>query len=60
MEDYFKVMDVAIIRAEIEEDTKATMARFMGRLNRDIAIMVKLHHYTSIQDMLHISQKVEK
>uniref|UniRef100_A0A2N9GD10 Reverse transcriptase RNase H-like domain-containing protein n=1 Tax=Fagus sylvatica TaxID=28930 RepID=A0A2N9GD10_FAGSY len=37
MEDYHKEMEVAMIRANVEEDQEATMARFLSGLNRDIA-----------------------
>ena len=31
-----------LIRANVEEDREATMARFLGGLNRDIANVVEL------------------
>lgn len=34
VEDYHKEMEMAIIRANIEEYPKATMTRFLGGLNR--------------------------
>jgi hypothetical protein len=36
VEDYHKEMEVAMIRANVEEDQEATMARFLSGLNRDI------------------------
>uniref|UniRef100_A0A2N9EJA0 Retrotransposon gag domain-containing protein n=1 Tax=Fagus sylvatica TaxID=28930 RepID=A0A2N9EJA0_FAGSY len=36
VEDYHKEMEVAMIRANIEEDREATMARFLSGLNRDM------------------------
>ncbi|KAI9180375.1 hypothetical protein LWI28_004199 [Acer negundo] len=33
VEDYYKEMEIAMIRADIEEDRKATMARFLNGLN---------------------------
>ena len=38
VEDYFKEMEVAIIRADVEEDREATMARFISGLNKEIAM----------------------
>ena len=35
------------------------MARFLGGLNIEIANMVELHHYVDLEDMLHITIKVE-
>ena len=42
VEDYHKEMEVAMIRATVEEDKEATMARFLNGLNRDIANIVDL------------------
>ncbi|XP_052487981.1 uncharacterized protein LOC128041720 [Gossypium raimondii] len=60
VEDYFKEMEIAMIRANVEEDREATMARFLAGLNRDIANMVELQHYVDIVDMVHVAIKVEK
>ena len=53
-------MEVAMIRADVEEDREATMARFLAGLNRDIANIVELHHYVEVIDMVHMAIKVEK
>ena len=42
VEDYHKAMEVAMIRANVEEDREATMARFLSGLNRDIANVIEL------------------
>ncbi|XP_038972593.1 uncharacterized protein LOC120104828 [Phoenix dactylifera] len=60
MEDYHKEMEVAMIRANIEEDREATMARFLAGLNRDIANVVELQHYVELEDMVHMATKVER
>ena len=60
VEDYYKEMEVAMIRADVEEDREATMARFLASLNRDIANIVELHHYVEVIDMVHMAIKVEK
>jgi hypothetical protein len=36
--------EVAMIRANVEEDREATMARFLHRLNREIADVVEMQH----------------
>ena len=59
MDDYHKEMEIAIIWANVEEDKEVTMARFLNRLNQDIANMVELQHYMELEDMLHIKIKVE-
>ncbi|XP_041011314.1 uncharacterized protein LOC121255093 [Juglans microcarpa x Juglans regia] len=40
VDEYYKEMEVAIIRANVEEDREATMPRFLHGLNREIADMV--------------------
>jgi len=47
-------MEIAMIRANIEEDGEATMARFLNGLNRDIANVVEL------KDMVHMAIKMER
>ncbi|RDY02355.1 hypothetical protein CR513_14190, partial [Mucuna pruriens] len=39
MEDYYKEMEIAKIRANMEEDRETTMARFIGGLKKKIANM---------------------
>uniref|UniRef100_A0A2N9IMV7 CCHC-type domain-containing protein n=1 Tax=Fagus sylvatica TaxID=28930 RepID=A0A2N9IMV7_FAGSY len=60
VEDYHKEMEVAMIRANVEEDREATMARFLSGLNRDIANVIELQHYVEIEDMVHMAMKVER
>ena len=52
-------MEIALIRANVEEDREVTMARFSNRLNRDIANVVELQHYVELEDMVHMVIKVE-
>uniref|UniRef100_A0A2N9JBK9 CCHC-type domain-containing protein n=1 Tax=Fagus sylvatica TaxID=28930 RepID=A0A2N9JBK9_FAGSY len=53
-------MEIALIRANVEEDREATMARFLNGLNRDIANVVELQHYVELEDMVHMAIKVER
>ena len=39
VDEYFKEMEIAMIRTNVIEDREATMARFINWLNRDIVIM---------------------
>jgi hypothetical protein len=59
VDDYYKEMEIALIRANVEEDRKATMARILNGLNRDIANVVELQHYVELEDMVHMAIKVE-
>ena len=48
-----------MIRANVEEDREAIMARFLNGLNRDIANVVELQHYVEVEGMVHMAIKVE-
>ncbi|KAL4303483.1 hypothetical protein GQ457_10G011030 [Hibiscus cannabinus] len=60
VEDYYKEMEVAMIRANIDEDREATMARFLAGLDPNITAIVELQHYVEIEDMVHMAMKVER
>ncbi|KAL5758490.1 hypothetical protein ACOSP7_021101 [Xanthoceras sorbifolium] len=49
-----------MIRADVQEDREATMARFLNGLHRDIANVVELQHYVELTDMVHMAIKVEQ
>uniref|UniRef100_A0A2N9G226 Reverse transcriptase/retrotransposon-derived protein RNase H-like domain-containing protein n=1 Tax=Fagus sylvatica TaxID=28930 RepID=A0A2N9G226_FAGSY len=53
-------VEVAMIRANVEEEREVTMARFLSGLNRDIANVIELQHYMEIEDMMHMAMKVER
>ena len=59
MDDYCKEMDISLIRANVEEDREATIARFLNGLNQDIANVVELQHYMELKDMVHMAIKVK-
>ncbi|RDY05594.1 hypothetical protein CR513_10538, partial [Mucuna pruriens] len=58
--DYYKEMEIAMIRANLEEDHEVTMARFIGGLKKEIVDMVELQHYMEIEDLLHKAIQVER
>jgi hypothetical protein len=60
MDEYFKEMEIAMIRANVIEDREATMAKVLNKLNRDIANVVELQHCVELEDMIHIATKVER
>jgi len=60
VDEYFKEMEIAMIRANVIEDREATMARFLNGLNRDIANVVELQHCVEFKDMVHMATKVER
>ena len=60
VDEYFKEMKIAMIRANVIEDWEATMARFLYGLNRDIANVVELQHCVELEDMVNMAIKVER
>jgi hypothetical protein len=60
VDEYFKEMEIAVIWANVIEDREATMARFLNRLNRDIANIEELQHYVELKDIVHMTTKVER
>ena len=59
VDEYYKKMEVAMIRTNIEEDRESTMAQFFNGLNPNIANIVELQHYVEMEDLLHMALKVE-
>ena len=60
VDEYYKEMEMAMIRANVEEDREATMARFLNGLNREIANTIEIHHYVELEYLVHIAIKVER
>jgi len=60
VDEYFKEMEMVMIRANVIEDREATIARFLNGLNRDITNVVELQHCVELEDMVYMAMKVEK
>ena len=60
MNEYFKEMEIVMIRANASKDREATMTRFFNGLNKDIDNVVKLQHCMKIEDIVHLTVKMEK
>ena len=60
VEEYFQEMELLMLRACISEDREATMARFLGGLNREIQDSVEMQHYLEMEEMLHKAILVEQ
>jgi hypothetical protein len=60
IDEYFKEMKITMIRVNVYEERKATMARFLNGLNNDIANVVELQHYLEMEDMMHMAIKIGK
>ncbi|XP_071912330.1 uncharacterized protein [Coffea arabica] len=53
-------MEVAMIRANIQENSEATMARFLNGLNPEIRKKVELQDHFELQQMVSYAEKVER
>jgi len=51
--EYFKEMKVTMIKARMNEENEATMARFLNGLNHGIRDVVELQEYVDMEDLLH-------
>ncbi|KAK7338257.1 hypothetical protein VNO77_18861 [Canavalia gladiata] len=60
VEDYYKEMETAMIRANVEEDREITMIRFIRGLKREIADVVEQQHYMEMDELLHKAIQVER
>ena len=59
MVEYYKEIEVAMARANIEEEREATMARSLAGLNREIQNFVDLKQYVELEDMVQMAIKIE-
>jgi len=53
-------MEVTMIRARMNEENEATMARFLNGLNDDIKDVVELQEYVDMKDLLHKANQVKQ
>ncbi|XP_071927434.1 uncharacterized protein [Coffea arabica] len=60
VEDYFKDMEMLMMRADVNEDAETTMAQFLNGLKSNIAEIVELQHYMDMSEMLDKAVKVER
>ena len=60
VDEYYKEMEVSMIRANVMEDREATMARFLHGLHSDIRDVVELQNYVELEDLVHQASKVEQ
>ncbi|XP_073056978.1 uncharacterized protein [Primulina eburnea] len=58
--DYYKELEVVMIRANIDKDSEATMAHFLCHMNREIQDQVELRHYLDLDEMVQMAIKVDQ
>nr|XP_027120893.1 uncharacterized protein LOC113737958 [Coffea arabica] len=60
VDEYHKEMEILMLRADVQEDPEATMARFLSGLRPDIAERVELQHYMELHELVDKAVKVEQ
>ena len=57
--DYYKEMEMLMLRAEHREDVRSTKYRFLNGLRREIREQVELCQYQTIQELRQLAMKIE-
>lgn len=60
VEEYYKEIEQAMIRARVHEDEEQSMERFMFGLNKNIKRIVNFQPYSTIVELVHLATKAEK
>ena len=60
VDEYYHEMDQALMRSSSVEEEETTTARFLNGLNKNIANLVELHHYTNLEELHQLAVKVER
>jgi hypothetical protein len=60
VDEYFKEMELLLVRTGIREDPESTMARFLGRLNEEISGFVEMFPYGTLQDLVDQAMRTER
>jgi hypothetical protein len=60
VDEYYKEMELLMIRTETAEATEATMARFFNGLNLEVQDRVEMTVYYNIEDLVHQAQRAEQ
>jgi hypothetical protein len=60
VEEYYKEMELLMIRTETRENREATMSRFLHGLNYEIRDRVEMVYYHDLQDLVHQAERSEQ
>ena len=60
VDEYYKEMEVSMIRANVLESQEQTMARFLNGLNHPIKKIVEFQPYDSLVTLVHQATKAER
>jgi len=60
VDEYYKEMEVSMIRANVMKDREDTMAHFLHGIHSDIRDVVELQNYVELEDLEHQASKAEQ
>ncbi|XP_019414626.1 PREDICTED: uncharacterized protein LOC109326395 [Lupinus angustifolius] len=60
MDEYYKEMELALLRSNFHEDSEVTMARFLHGMNQEIQDVVELQPYVELENLVEQAMKVEQ
>jgi hypothetical protein len=60
VDDYFKEMELLLIRSGIREDEESKLARFLHGLNTEISDFVEMFPYHNLQDLVDQAMRTER
>ena len=60
VEEYYKEMEIAMIRANVKEAEEQTMARFLNGLNHPIKKIADFQPYSNLLELVHQATKAER
>ena len=60
VDEYYKEMEISMMRANVNEYEEQSMARFMNGLNYPIKKIVEFQPYASLVELVHQASKAER
>ena len=60
VDEYYKEMELLLVRARIREDPESKMARSLGGLNEEIASFIEMFPYHTLQDLVDQAMRTER
>jgi len=60
VDEYYKEMEVLLVRTGIREHPESKIARFLGGLNEEIAGFVEMFAYHTLQDLIDQAMRTER
>jgi len=59
VEEYYKEVEMLLVKCEMKEDLDRNMTKDISDLNQEIQDFVKLYNYKSMEELSHKVTKVE-